>query len=91
MRIINKKRFIISMSLLFSLVIFTCCLVSSKVFSYTDPEYHKIIVSEGDTLWSIAQKGGGNIDKTIYQIKKLNALPSSCIYIGQELIIPFAY
>ena len=80
MRIVNKKRFIISMSVVFTIVICLCGMISGKVFSYTVPEYHKIIVSEGDTLWQIARRGTGDIHKTIYQIKEANSLSSSYIY-----------
>ncbi len=91
MKIVNKKRFIIVVSFLLIAVISLFGFVGSKVFSYTTPEYHLLVVSEGDTLWSIAAKGSGNINETIYQIKQVNSLTSSCIYVGQELLVPFVY
>ena len=91
MRIINKKRFIFSMSIVITFMICLFSLIGGKVFSYTATEYHKIIVSEGDTLWQIAERGTGDIHKTIYQIKEANSLSSSCIYPGQELLVPFEY
>lgn len=91
MRIVNKKRFILSMSFIFVVLISIFSFVGSKVFSYTAPEYHTIVVSEGDTLWQIAMRGGGNIGENIYQIKEVNSLNSSCIYPGQVLKVPFEY
>ena len=88
MRIKNKKRFIISLTILFVLISFICNIVSTKVFSYTSLEYAEITVSQGDTLWSIASKMDGDINKNIYEIKKVNNLKTSYIYAGHTLIIP---
>ena len=88
MRIKNMKRFILSLTILFLLISFLCSMIFGKVFSYTAPEYKEIIVSEGDTLWSIASKLKGNVNENIYEIKKINNLNDSYIYIGQEMLIP---
>lgn len=85
MRIKNLKRFIISMTILFTIISFLCSLLTSKVFSYTVPEYEKIVVSKGDTLWSIASELNGDIRENIYEIKRINNLKTSYIYEGQEL------
>ena len=47
-----------------------------------------ITVSEGDTLWTIANSLEGDINKNIYEIKKLNQLDSSIVYVGQTLMVP---
>ena len=88
MRIKNLKRFIISMTILFTIISFLCSLLTNKVFSYTVPEYEKIVVSKGDTLWSIASELNGDIRENIYEIKKRNNLKTSYIYEGQELQLP---
>ena len=88
MRIINKKRFILSLTILFGLISFLCSMLTTKVFSYTSTEYKEIIVSAGDTLWLIASNIEGNINENIYKIKEINKLENSCIYVGQELLIP---
>ena len=62
MRIKNMKRFILSLTILFLLISFLCSMIYSRVFSYTEPEYKEIIVSEGDTLWSIASNLKGNVN-----------------------------
>lgn len=88
MRIKSMPRFIISMSIIFVLMfsIFNC--IFGGVFSYQEPTYEKVIVSNGDTLWSIAKSLDGNINENIFEIKKINNLNNSDIYIGQELLIP---
>ena len=88
MRIKNLKRFIISMTILFTIISFLCSLLTNKVFSYTVPEDEKIVVSKGDTLWSIASELNGDIRENIYEIKKINNLKTSYIYEGQELQLP---
>ena len=88
MRIKNLKRFIISMTILFTIISFLCSLLTNKVFSYTVSEYEKIVVSKGDTLWSIASELNGDIRENIYEIKKINNLKTSYIYEGQELQLP---
>lgn len=88
MRIKNVKRFIISLTILFTIISFLFSMICNKVFSYTIPEYEEIIVSEGDTLWKIASNLKGNINENVYKIKKINKLNDSYIYVGQELLIP---
>lgn len=88
MRIKNMKRFILSMTILFIIISFLCSMITSKVFSYTEPKYEKIVISEGDTLWNIASNLDGNVNENIYEIKKINELKTSYIYVGQELLIP---
>lgn len=88
MRIVNFPRFILSMSIIVCIVSFIISMVTTQVFSAEPTKYDTIIVSEGDTLWSIALDLEGNIDKNIYEIKKANKLNSSIIYVGQELLIP---
>ena len=88
MKIKNMPRFITFLIILF---IFISCLTNmfiSKVFSHEKEEYNHITVSQGDSLWTIATELGGNINKNIYEIKKLNHLDSSIVYVGQSLVIP---
>lgn len=88
MRIVNLPRFIISMIIIVCVLSFITSMLTTKVFSATPIQYDNITVSEGDTLWSIANSIDGNINKNIYEIKKINNLESSIIYVGQELKIP---
>jgi LysM repeat protein len=87
MRIINKYKFIRSMSILVFLVvaIFNISIATSnktKTISY--------IVSKGDTLWTIAgeyKADNKDIRQYIYELKQLNNMTNSNIYEGQELKI----
>lgn len=88
MRIVNLPRFIISMIIIVCILSFITSMLTTKVFSAAPIQYENIVVSEGDTLWSIANNIGGNVNKNIYEIKRINRLESSMIYIGQELQIP---
>lgn len=91
MRIKIKPRFIISMSIIFILGFSFFNGVFGVVFSHQEPIYEKVIVAKGDTLWSIAQTIDGNINENIFEIKKLNNLNDSDIYVGQELLIPVIF
>ena len=88
MRIKNIKRFMLSLTILFIIISFLCSMITTKVFSYTAPKYDRIVISEGDTLWSIASNLKGNINENIYNIKEINGLKTSYIYVGQEILIP---
>ena len=52
----------------------------------TTSSSNSYIVQKGDSLWSIAQKNGVNVNDLI----KANNLSNLTIYVGQELIIPGA-
>jgi LysM repeat protein len=88
MKIVNMPRFIISMSIIVFVISFFMSMLTSVVFSATPIEYNTIVVSEGDTLWSIASSLGDNVRENIYTIKEINNLDSSMIYVGQELLVP---
>ena len=88
MRIKNMPRFILSLTILFTIISFVVNMFVYKVFSYQKTEYENVVVCKGDTLWSIAQNLDGNVSKNIYNIRKINNLSSSSLYIGQELLIP---
>ena len=86
MRIVNKKRFILAIMILIALIItlFSNCLAGKKV------ETEDLVVSTGDTLWSIAceyKKDGQDVREYIYELRKLNNLENCIIYPGQELKI----
>ena len=55
-------------------------------------QYKSIEVSEGDTLWDIAEEYGDYQDKESYivEIKELNHMDDDTIYSGSYLVIPYA-
>lgn len=86
MRIVNKKRFVISITILIALIItlFSNCSAGKKV------ETEDLVVSAGDTLWSIAceyKKSGQDVREYIYELRQLNNLNDCVIYPGQVLKI----
>lgn len=95
MKIKNKKKFIISISILIFIVIFII-LLSSKTFSHGEYETKAIYISNGDTLWTIAcveQQNNKyyenkNIREIIDDIKYINNLDNSYIYEGQKIVVP---
>lgn len=51
----------------------------------------KVIVKPGDTLWHIAIEHapeGSNLNKYIYEMKKINELDTNFLQIGQVLMLP---
>ena len=96
MRIVNLKKFIRSICIIL-LVIFILSLIFAKSsLSHKEVEYTKFYVEKGDTLWTIATYLKNHNDyyrdkdvrDIILDIKDINGLESSNIYVNQELLIP---
>ena len=70
--------------------------IHSTSLSYEEIEYSELYVSSGDTLWSIAKfeqennayYKGKDVREIIFDIKKVNNLPSSDLVINQKILIP---
>lgn len=95
MRIVNLKKFIRGMMLLFFLILVIILFTNHSSLSYNEKSYIHIYVSEGDTLWSIATNiqdtdyyKGKDIRYIINDIKKTNNLKNSNISIGEKIFIP---
>ena len=96
MKIVNKKKFIRSITITISLIIFMILLLSNIGFSHTHTKYKEISICSGDTLWNIAKYERNNneyfknndIRDIVDEIKYLNHLTSSNLNIGDNLIIP---
>ena len=96
MKIVNIKKFIRSIGIIGSLIIFIILLLINKSLSHTETTYKTISVISGDSLWSIAKYEKENniyfIDKEVRdiidEIKFLNNLCSSNLKIGDKLNIP---
>lgn len=88
MKIVNLPRFIVAITIITCVLSFIVSMITVKVFSASPEVYDNVIVSEGDTIWSIASQIKGDINKNVYEIKKINNLKNSIIYVGQELQVP---
>ena len=94
LRIVNRKKFIFSMSIIVTLLLFV--ILGSTTLSKSSEKYNTIVVSLGDTLWSIAQEEKQNnpyyenkdIRYIINDIKIVNNLKDGYIVNNQKLSIP---
>lgn len=95
MRIKNKKKFIRGLLLIIAIV---SLFVSKSTLSFSEPNnrnYKTIYVSNGETLWEIAENEQKNNDyyknkdirEIVYSIKNTNKLGNSDLCEGQELLI----
>lgn len=96
MRVVNKKKFIKMVSLIIGIISILFICFSNISFSKEKMKTKVVYVSNGDTLWSIAEYEQENniyyenkdIRDIIYEIKKLNNLEkNTSLNIGQKLII----
>jgi len=96
MKIVNLRKFIRSIMILLFLIFGISVFFSKATLSYKQLEYEIICVEHGDTLLKIAEKQKESneyykrkdIRDIVYDIKKVNNLNSSDIYVAQELKIP---
>lgn len=96
MKIVNMKKFIRSLILIFGVLFLITFIFVNKSFSHSNTTYKKICVSSGDTLWTISKAEKNNneyfenkeIREIVYELQTTNNLKSSNLKIGQELNIP---
>ena len=86
MRIVNKKRFIISIVIIIALLIslFNLCFAKTEVVT------EDYVVSAGETLWSIAsenKKAGQDVREYIYELREVNNMNDCMIYPNQVIKI----
>ena len=69
---------------------------TQKIYAKSDEQkyYSNIVVSEGDSLWTIAenymdQQHYESIYQYIDELKRVNCLTSDSIYVGQNLIVTY--
>ncbi|MCD6436122.1 MAG: LysM peptidoglycan-binding domain-containing protein [Clostridiales bacterium] len=91
MKIVNLKRFLISMSLILLISLFSVNLAISSIITHGDDIkiYNPHTVTKGETIWSIAsQYNQGDIRDLVYEIGIDNNLTNFVIIPGQILRIP---
>ena len=86
LRIVNKVRFITSITVIIMFLVL--------IFSFTSAKenviYEDYTVTAGDTLWSIAsenKKDGQDVREYIYELQKVNELHDCMIYPNQTITI----
>lgn len=94
-KIVNGRKFIRSISIIFLLILGISLLISNKSFSHGESNYKTIYVSGGDTLWSIAREEKAS--NTYYEdkdlryiiddIKEINNIKTSDLKVNQTLRI----
>ena len=96
MKIVNVKKFIRSVSLVLAIIFLLSLIFAKATLSHKEVEYVEIYVAEGDTLWGIAADlqstndyyKNRDIRDIICDIKNINNMESSNLYVDQELTIP---
>lgn len=96
MKIVNKKKFLRSISIVIGLVFFILLLLINTCFSHTEVKYKEISIVYGDSLWNIARYEQNNnpyfenkdIRYIVNEIKCTNNLNASSLMVGQKLNIP---
>ena len=86
MKIVNKKRFITSITILMIILI----ALLNKCVAHKSIKTENYMVSAGDTLWSISceyKKSGQDVRSYLYELRKLNELNDCIIYPGQVIKI----
>lgn len=96
MKIVNLKKFIRSICLILGIIFVLSLIWAKDILSHKELEYSKLYVCKGDTLWTIAKDLQINNDYyknkdiryIISNIKSINNLESSTLYVDQKLMIP---
>ena len=78
--------------LIFSLTVFMLVQAATMAFSYIpegEREYKTVVVSSGDTLWSIAcEYTSGDVRSKIKDIKNFNNMTNDVLTVGEHLKVP---
>ncbi len=96
MKIKDVKKFIKCIFILLGVIFILSLLFIKSTLSYTKHEFKTIYIKSGDTLWNIAMSlqennsyyKGKDIRYIINDLKEINNLNNSTLYINQELQIP---
>ena len=86
MKIVNKKRFITSITILMIILI----ALLNKCVAHKSIKTENYMVSAGDTLWSISceyKKSGQDVRAYIYELRQINNLDDCTIYPNQVIKI----
>jgi len=91
MRLVNRKRFVTVVVTFVMIIMASVSVIGSAISVDAPPQYTKLVVKHGDTLWSIASEyGPSNMDirEYINEIEKVNVIENSFLAEGRELLLP---
>lgn len=95
-RIINKYKFIRSITILLCILGMITCIINHKTYSNSETKYKTEYVVKGETLWEIAEKEiqenayfqNEDIQNVILELKEINHMATSNLSEGMEIKIP---
>ncbi|SDY85471.1 LysM domain-containing protein [Proteiniborus ethanoligenes] len=92
-RIANKKRFTIFLSLVFCIITILTSNISkiSLAYSSNNNNYKEMAIISGDTLWEIAKRNNPynqDVRKIVYEIMEFNNMKTAEIKAGSVIKIP---
>lgn len=88
----SKKNVAIILSTLLAIII--VMILSTTAFGSTPQEFETVVVTDGDSLWSIAQEfnyGNQDIRRLVADIIEVNSLDGDYIYPDMILKVPVRY
>lgn len=87
---LNVKRFLSFITITMLLTIIISLLISNAAIGKQESIYQTIVIKNGDSIWSIAQKNNNydSMEEYVDKIYKLNKLSDSNVYPGQKILIP---
>ncbi len=92
-RKLKRRRFIRSLIMLITLVMAVSAISNFAFAKKTEEEFLKVIVSSGDSVWTIAKENNPkdmDLRRLVYEIIEENDIVNGAIYAGQELVIPLS-
>ena len=95
-RIINKYKFIRSITILLCLISIAICVANHKTYSNSETKYKTEYVVKGETLWEFAEEEiqknayfqDEDIQNVILELKEINHMTTSNLSEGMEIKIP---
>ena len=96
LKIVNTKRFIRTVILVFLMVLFLLVIGFNSTYSKGEITYKETYIDEGDTLWSIATRETKNnkyyenkdVRNIVSEIKQVNHIENGTLKVGQKIRIP---
>ncbi len=88
---IRRRKRILTVSFLVAVLVLCTQFVSLAFANMQERNIATVVVTSGDTIWSIAREytpENKDVRKLVSKIKSENCIKDGHIYAGQELIIP---